>query len=399
MKQPGFVFLRARFMMALSLALAMIAGFAPEAGAATRFQIPTNRYLRPVGWPGGSTIEFRAGTIMADSFEDGVESGILANTTYLAPWNSSARIAFAAGTLIRFERTGGVLTGCLAWDSTLKVADSTMMGTFRANPATVTFGYDGGVASGVIAYSLWSGGRNYPADSLVSFAAGVVSTSTPWNPAASTPGSGQTEAEARFAGTWKGIYRNTLGGSGESVITLRFRGDRIEGDWDGSTMTNARVAGDLLSFSIADSANATTYAVEVLLLGEGRATMSYRVSGGRNYSGTVESLARMSSSPREAPDAFSGFWSGTYRNSLGHSGPVTLTLAVSGYIVTGDWDGATILDGKREGDTLTWRCYDAQNRNTYMMEFRLTGPGSGRLSYTVTGARNYSGTVDDYRRR
>jgi len=96
---------------------------------------------------------------------------------------------------------------------------------------------------------------------------------------------------------------------------------------------------------------------------------------------------------------FSGLWTGTFHNSLGGSGTTTLNLSVDGDKVTGTLDGDSITNGRRDGQTLRWNLYDPVNKNTYSVEFQLTGEGTGKLTYQVTGSKSYTGYVNDYKRK
>lgn len=196
------------------LFILLLCAFMQDAMAFTTVVLPNNRQMRPVGWSRMATIEFMAGTVQVDDEDGGVTVGTLANEIYLRSWNSSASYAFAAGSVVRFERTGGVLNGYLARDTSLRIVYSSAWVWFRGNPAPVTFGYDGGVASGVLAQATILDGRNLPPNTLVSFSDGKLASSAPWSgpasgSARSTESKPPVPVTAPGAANWPGGFQDT----------------------------------------------------------------------------------------------------------------------------------------------------------------------------------------------
>ncbi len=160
-------------MVAGGLVVLLCAALAGPAEARTRKVLGRDTDLRPVNWPQGRTLTFKAGEYWIDDAEKGVQSGTLAKPYTLAIWNSNRQANFAPG-FIRFERTGGVKEGVLRGDQALPVVWSKAQLTFK-NGTRCEFGYDGGVMKGTLAQGATlkkqSGGQeSFPAGTLIDFA-------------------------------------------------------------------------------------------------------------------------------------------------------------------------------------------------------------------------------------
>lgn len=92
----------------------------------------------------------------------------------------------------------------------------------------------------------------------------------------------------------------------------------------------------------------------------------------------------------------SSTWIGTYSNSLGDSGPTTLVFMSNG---SGILDGDPFSNAIVVGKTIKWSYRSKANNVTYSCEFVFTSDRTGKLSYSATGARSYSGTVQNYVKR
>lgn len=125
-----------------------------------------------------------------------------------------------------------------------------------------------------------------------------------------------------------------------------------------------------------------------------------------DYELSAEPVANILPVPANAPAKpvsstaeFKGRWTGTYRNSLGDSGSTTLVFVSTAAGIGGTLDGEAFANAVWDGTTLRWSYTSPANKVTYHCEFRFTGPSTGKLTYTASGARSYSGTVDNYVRQ
>jgi hypothetical protein len=80
-------------------------------------------------------------------------------------------------------------------------------------------------------------------------------------------------------------------------------------------------------------------------------------SAGAEPKARVQNPATTTPAPAAATLAprLNGTWRGTYNNSRNEPGPYEITLTEDNGRIEGTNDGMRILDGKRVGDTITWR--------------------------------------------
>lgn len=103
--------------------------------------------------------------------------------------------------------------------------------------------------------------------------------------------------------------------------------------------------------------------------------------------------------PDKVPITAAGTWRGTYRNSLGDTGPTTLVITSSTNGIYGTLDGDQFKNAIWNGQTLKWSYVSPSNGVTYHCEFRLTGQNSGQFNYTAVGSTTYTGSVENYVRQ
>ncbi|MEO6393842.1 MAG: hypothetical protein ABIP75_18460 [Pyrinomonadaceae bacterium] len=110
--------------------------------------------------------------------------------------------------------------------------------------------------------------------------------------------------------------------------------------------------------------------------------------------------------PQSSPDgqvSVTGQWVGTWTNSLGNSGSSTITVLEmpDGTITGGEGDEFVMMNGRREGNVLSWNYVGVQNGCLdYSCQFEFDETGTqGQGSYTVTDSckdSEFSGTYDAY---
>ena len=86
----------------------------------------------------------------------------------------------------------------------------------------------------------------------------------------------------------------------------------------------------------------------------GRYLLTARVTDSRESRRAGETIVQVKTSSTRAP-SFQGVWRGPYNNSRNEPGQTTVQLTEAQGKVTGTDDGLTILDGRRNGNTMTWR--------------------------------------------
>lgn len=101
----------------------------------------------------------------------------------------------------------------------------------------------------------------------------------------------------------------------------------------------------------------------------------------------------------------SGRWVGNYTNTKGDAGKSTITInQLADGTITGDEDGWRIENGRRNGNSLTWR-YLRQNSGcrNYDVALQLSNDGetfTGTYQVTDSCARStYSGRYVSYKRQ
>lgn len=103
--------------------------------------------------------------------------------------------------------------------------------------------------------------------------------------------------------------------------------------------------------------------------------------------------------PAATSAGLKGRWTGTYKNTLGDSGATTLVFSTDQPPISGNWDGDPFTNGAWNGNVLRWSYYSPTNKVTYTCEFQFTSPSTARVTYTATGAKSYSGVVENYTRQ
>jgi len=102
----------------------------------------------------------------------------------------------------------------------------------------------------------------------------------------------------------------------------------------------------------------------------------------------------------QAPSAVTGNWQGTWRNSRGESGPWPINIVETNGVITGTDDGMKILDGKRVGDTMTWRMELDGGKRRWTVTVTISPDGQTmHVTYNGNDARGpYTGGGDVRRR-
>lgn len=115
------------------------------------------------------------------------------------------------------------------------------------------------------------------------------------------------------------------------------------------------------------------------------------------------------STPQATPEgqvSVSGQWVGTWTNSLGNTGSSTITIVEmpDGTITGGEGDDWVMMNGRREGNVLTWNYVGIQNGCLdYSCQFEFDETGTqGQGSYSVTDSckdTEFTGTYDSYQKQ
>jgi hypothetical protein len=129
---------------------------------------------------------------------------------------------------------------------------------------------------------------------------------------------------------------------------------KLEAVWEsnrstpgGSAATFAGRYGPLASSFEKSSANPSYGKIEYAIR-----TFPFATPGSRDPSGPAQTEG---ATTKPASSSFSGTWAGSYSNSRNEPGNSVTTLVETGGKVQGTDDGLTILDGKRAGNTMSWR--------------------------------------------